>query len=238
MPRKPGMERSDLLKANVGIFQQQGQALDKWASKNVKVLVVGNPANTNCAIAAHFAPSIPRQNFSALTRLDHNRAISLVARHLQAHVSDVQDVWIWGNHSTTQYPDVSHCLVRGKPALNASTDKFFRGEFISIVQKRGGAIVAARKQSSALSAAQAIVDHIRDWHFGTDSRIVSMAIPSGPYGIPEGVYFSYPVQIDSQGVVHVVQGLSVDAFSKQMLDKTYQELLEEWTAAREFVGAK
>lgn len=253
MPRKDGMERSDLLRANVGIFKTQGQAIDAHADRNVKVLVVGNPAkyacvlcflrilfnfargSTNCAVAAHYAPSIPRANFSALTRLDHNRAVALVARHLDVPVADVHDVCIWGNHSSTQYPDVSHARAAGRAVLTPATESFFRGVFVSTVQKRGAAVLAARKLSSAASAAQAIVDHVRDWHGGTGARIVSMAVASGAYGVPEGVIFSYPVRVDSRGHVHVVQGLQVDAFSRAMLDKTYAELLDEWTLAKTFV---
>ena len=236
MPRKQGMERKDLLKANVGIFKVQGQAIDRHADRNVKVLVVGNPANTNCAIASHYAPSIPKKNFSALTRLDHNRAMALAAAFLNESVSDIQDIFIWGNHSSTQYPDVSNGYCRGKSILTETNKSYFRGDFISVVQKRGAAILEARKLSSAASAAQAIVDHVRDWHMGTGSRIVSMAVASGTaYGIPEGVFFSFPVRIDSNGDYHIVKGMDVDSFSKKMLQKTYTELKQEWDMASDFL---
>jgi len=236
MPRKQGMERSDLLRANVGIFKGQGMALEQHAKRSVKVLVVGNPANTNALVCAHFAPSIPRTNFSALTRLDHNRATSLVARHLNVGVDTVEGIAIWGNHSSTQYPDVSHATSEGKAVLTADTTPFFRGDFVTTVQKRGAAVIAARKSSSAASAAQAICDHVRDWHHGSGGRIVSMAIPSGAYNVPEGVMFSYPVRINERGEVAVVAELTVDEYSRKMLDKTYQELADEWSVANEFVS--
>ncbi len=195
--------------------------------------------STNCAVAAHYAPSIPRANFSALTRLDHNRAVSLTARRLGVALVDVQDVCIWGNHSTTQYPDVSHAHVDGRPVLTPESASFFRGDaFVATVQKRGAAIIEARKMGSAMSAAQAIVDHVRDWHAGTAGRVVSMAVASGAYGIPKGVFFSYPVRINAAGVVSVVEGWSVDSFSRAMLDKTYRELEDEWRIALEFVNGK
>jgi malate dehydrogenase len=234
-PRKQGMERSDLLKANVAIFRVHGAALEKYARHTVKVLVVGNPANTNCAVAAYFAPSIPRSNFSALTRLDHNRAMAMSARHLGVAVDDVQGVCIWGNHSTTQYPDVSHAHVAGKAFLSPSNQSYFRGAFVSAVQQRGAAVIAARKVGSAISAAQAICDHVRDWHHGTGSRIVSMAVFSGAYGIQKGVIYSYPVRVDSAGNFHIVEGLKVDSYSQGMMEKSYQELLDEWNKAQEYV---
>lgn len=205
-----------------------------------QVLVVGNPANTNAAVCAHYAPSIPKENFSALTRLDHNRAVSLVARHLRVPVEKVEGVCIWGNHSTTQYADASNATVDGKPILTDATRAFFRGPgFIETVQKRGGAVIAARKLSSAASAAQAIIDHIRDWHFGTGDRIVSMAIPSGDhYGIPKGVYFSFPVKITKHGRPVVVQGYKVDDFSRKLLETTYAELADEWKTASQFLDTK
>ena len=236
MPRKQGMERADLLKANVGIFKGQGEALDRHAKKTVKVLVVGNPANTNAAVCSHYAPSIAKENFSALTRLDHNRAVGLVSRHLKVGVETVEGVSIWGNHSGTQYADVSHARAGGEAVLRGDTESYFRGEFIPTIQKRGAAVIAARKSSSAASAAQAIVDHVRDWHAGTGGRIVSMAVPSGPYGIAPGVIFSYPVRVSSAGKVEVVLDLTIDEFSRQKLDLTYAELHEEWTAASEFLS--
>lgn len=237
MPRKEGMERSDLLKANVGIFKGQGEAIEKHASRNVKVLVVGNPANTNCAVCAHYAPSIPRENFSALTRLDHNRAVWQTAKRLGVGVEDVEGVCIWGNHSTTQYADVGHARVRGQgPVLTEDNKEWFRGDFVTTVQKRGAAVMAARKLSSAASAAQAIVDHVRDWHSGTGERVVSMAVFSGAYEIPEGVIYSYPVRVKENGKWEVVQGLKIDEFSRKMMGRTYQELIDEWNAAKSFLA--
>jgi len=238
-PRKDGMERADLLSKNAGIFKVQGQALDKVAKKSVKVLVVGNPANTNCLLAQHFAPSIPKENFTALTRLDHNRAKAQVAKKLGVSVRDVHNVIIWGNHSSTQYPDttVGYVHVNGekksiRDAVNDS--KYLEGEFISTVQKRGAAIIAARKFSSAMSAANAIVDHIRDWVLGTpEGEYVSMAVPSdGSYNIPEGVIYSYPVTCKN-GKYTIVQGLSVSEFSRSKMTATYDELADEKKAALE-----
>ena len=232
MPRREGMERADLLRANVGIFRAQGEALERHAKKTVKVLVVGNPANTNAAVCAHYAPSIPRENFSALTRLDHNRAVSLVARHLGQPIESVEGVIIWGNHSSTQYADVSHAKVGGKPVLTDETKVYFRGEFIPTIQKRGAAVIAARKSSSAASAAKAIADHVRDWHLGTGGRIVSMAVCStGAYGIAPGVVFSYPVKIHGNGRVEIVDNLFIDPFSRKMLDATEKELRNEFKLA-------
>ncbi|KAL0486836.1 malate dehydrogenase [Acrasis kona] len=238
-PRKDGMERADLLSKNAGIFKVQGQALDKVAKKSVKVLVVGNPANTNCLLAQHFAPSIPKENFTALTRLDHNRAKGQVAKKLGVSVRDVHNVIIWGNHSSTQYPDttVGHVVVNGekKSIRDAVNDnKYLEGDFISTVQKRGAAIIAARKFSSAMSAANAIVDHIRDWVLGTpEGEYVSMAVPSdGSYDIPEGVIYSYPVTCKN-GKYTIVQGLTVSEFSRGKMVATYEELADEKKAALE-----
>ena len=201
-------------------------------------MVVGNPANTNAAVASHYAPSIPKENFSALTRLDHNRAVSLAARKLKlSSVDEIEGVIIWGNHSSTQYADVSHAKTSAGRSVLASDEAFFRGEYISTVQKRGAAVIAARKSSSAASAAKAIVDHVRDWHLGTGNRIVSMAIQSrGHYGIPPGVIYSFPCKVDSHGKVHVVEGLEIDGFSRKMLDATHKELLDEWNAAVTFLN--
>ena len=238
MPRREGMVRADLLKANVGIFKGQGEALDKYAKKTVKVLVVGNPANTNAAVCARYAPSIAAENFSALTRLDHNRAVGLVSRHLGVGVETVEGVVIWGNHSGTQYADVTHARAGGAAVLTEESKSFFRGEFIGTIQKRGAAVIAARKSSSAASAAKAIVDHVRDWHTGTGERVVSMAVPSGAYGIEKGIIFSYPVKIDAAGKVHVVTGLFVDPFSRRMLDTTEAELRSELQLALSTVQTK
>jgi malate dehydrogenase len=237
LPRKEGMERKDLLEKNASIFKGQGQALEQWAKKTVKVLVVGNPANTNCLIAKTYAPSIPAENFSALTRLDHNRAKAQIADHLGINVSDVHNVIIWGNHSSTQFPDVAHGYVNlhgeKKSIYEAmKDDAYLRGDFIGTVQKRGAAVIAARKLSSATSAAKAITDHIHDWFLGTpEGEWVSMGIASdGSYGIPEGVIFSFPVTC-KKGVVTIVQGLKIDDFARQKLELTDKELRDEKTMA-------
>lgn len=232
-PRKQGMERKELLEKNAGIFKEQGAAIDKFASRNVKVLVVGNPANTNCLICKHYAPSIPAENFSALTRLDHNRAKAQVAMRLGLPVAEVKNVIIWGNHSSTQYPDVNHGSAAGKVIREAvADDAYLNGEFIKTVQVRGAAIIEARKLSSAMSAAQAIVDHVNNWVLGTpEGEWVSMAVASdGSYGIEQGLIYSYPVTC-KDGKYTIVQGLSIDDFSRQKMDITKQELIEERQAA-------
>lgn len=233
MPRKEGMERKDLLNANVKIFKSQGTALDKFAKKNVKVLVVGNPANTNCYILAHYAPSIPRENFTCLTRLDHNRAKAQIANRLKVSPADVKNVIIWGNHSSTQFPDVHSATVNvnGKdtPVYDAvKDDNWLKNDFVSTVQKRGAAVIAARKLSSAMSAAKAICDHMRDWWVGTkDNEWVSMGVISdGSYDIEKGLVFSYPVQI-KDGKISIVQGLKFDDWSRDMIGKTQAELVDE-----------
>jgi len=233
MPRKEGMERKDLLNANVKIFKSQGTALDKFAKKTVKAVVVGNPANTNCFILAHYAPSIPRENFSCLTRLDHNRAKAQIALRLKVSPSDVKNVIIWGNHSSTQFPDVRSATVNvnGKetPVFDAvGDDNWLKNDFISTVQKRGAAVIAARKLSSAMSAAKAICDHTRDWWSGTkDNEWVSMGVISdGSYGVEKGLVFSYPVQIKN-GKYTIVQGLKMDDWAQGLFDKTQTELVEE-----------
>jgi malate dehydrogenase len=236
MPRKEGMERKDLLAANVRIFKVQGQALDKYAKKSVKVLVVGNPANTNCLVLAKYAPSIPRENFSCLTRLDHNRAQAQVALKCGVPADAVKNVIIWGNHSNTQFPDVTHAKVTldsGKTvaateALN--DDHWIKNEFIPCVQKRGAAIIAARKLSSAMSAAKAICDHMRDWWFGTqEGEWVSMGVISdgSAYGIEKDVVYSFPCKVDKSGKWSVVQGLSINDWARDLMDKTLKELVEE-----------
>jgi len=238
MPRKEGMERSDLLKANAGIFKTQGGALDTYAKKTVKVLVVGNPANTNCLIAARCAPSIPRENFSALTRLDHNRARSQIAHKLKVNVSEVKNVTIWGNHSGTQYPDVNHATVGHSKVRDAVKDEeWLNGEFIKVVQQRGGAVIKARKLSSAASAAKAIVDHLHDWVLGTpEGESVSMAIWStGAYGIQADLIFSFPVVVKN-GKYHVVEGLHIDDFSRAKLKETEEELIQERDTAFSFLA--
>ncbi len=227
-PRGPGMERKDLLQANAAIFSVQGKALDAKASRDVRVLVVGNPANTNALIASKNAPSLDRRQFTAMTRLDHNRALSQLAAQTGRHVTDIRQMTIWGNHSSTQYPDLSHCLVGGKPARGMVEQSWTEETFIPTVQKRGAAIIKARGASSAASAASAVVDHIHDWVHGTpEDDWVSMAIPSdGSYGVKDGVVFSYPVRCKG-GQYEIVQGLDVDAFSQERIDATEAELFEE-----------
>ncbi|XP_073247704.1 malate dehydrogenase, cytoplasmic-like isoform X2 [Porites lutea] len=242
MPRKQGMERKDLLKANAKIFVVQGKALDEKAKKTVKVLVVGNPANTNCMITQRSAPSIPASNFSCLTRLDMNRAKSQIASKAGTSVEKVKNVIIWGNHSSTQYPDVNHgtvILPDGQESSIRATlkdDNWLNGDFIKTVQKRGAAIIAARKLSSAMSAAKAICDHMRDWWFGTEDEFVSMGVVSdGSYGIPEGIVYSYPVTISKDKKWQIVQGLTIDDFSREKMDATAKELLEEKESCDSFM---
>jgi malate dehydrogenase len=235
MPRKQGMERSDLLSANGGIFKPQGEALSRSAKREVKILVVGNPANTNALIAMSNAKDLDPGRFTAMTRLDHNRAISQIAQKLQAPVTDVQKMTIWGNHSTTQYPDLFHCEVGGRNAYEAVGDHtWVEGTFIPTVAKRGAAIIEARGASSAASAASAAVDHIRTWVHGTPAGDwVSMAIPSdGSYGVPEGIISSFPVTC-SGGDYSVVQGLDIDDFSRGKIDASAGELVEERDAVKE-----
>ncbi len=234
-PRTKGMERSDLLEANGGIFKPQGQALNDHAAPDLKVLVVGNPANTNCLIAASNAPDIPRQRFTAMMRLDHNRAIAQVANKTGAQVSEVTNMTIWGNHSASQYPDVFHAKVKGAPGGEVIGDQsWIENEFIPTVQKRGAAIIEARGASSAASAANAAVDHVRDWVLGTpDGDWVSMAIPTdGSYGIEEGIFAGHPCTC-SGGEYTVVQGLEIDDFSRSRIDATVKELGEEREAVRQ-----
>jgi len=227
-PRSKGMERGDLLNANGKIFVGQGQALNKFASKDVKVVVVGNPANTNCLIAANNAPDLNPDNFSALTRLDHDRALAQIAERVNCHTRDIQNLCIWGNHSATQYPDITHATVGGKPVPGlVNDDKWVRGTFIPTVQKRGAAIIEARGASSAASAANASIAHIRDWVAGTAGEWTSMAIPScSAYGIGAGVYYSYPVTCDN-GKATKVLGLKQDKFSTEMMEATKKELFSE-----------
>ena len=227
-PRGPGMERKDLLLANAQIFSAQGKALNAVASRDIKVLVVGNPANTNALIARENAPDIDPRNFTAMTRLDHNRAMAQLAAKAGAHVTDVSGVIIWGNHSATQVPDLAHARVSGKPALSMVPRPWYEQEFIPAVQQRGAAIIKARGASSAASAASAAIDHVRDWLLGTAGNDwVSMAVASdGSYGIPEGVVYSYPVTCKDGGYT-IVQGLSVEAFCRAKLEATDAELREE-----------
>jgi len=228
MPRREGMERKDLLSANVKIFKVQGEALNTHAKKDVKVLVVGNPANTNALIASHYAPTIPRENFTAMTRLDQNRARAQIAQRLKTDISNVKNIIIWGNHSATQFPDVANGTANGKPVTDLVDSAFLQNEFVGIVQKRGAAVIAARKLSSAMSAAKAAADHVHDWWQGTQAgTIVSMGVLSdGSYGIPKDIIFSFPVEIKNKQW-KIVQGLKLDDFARSKLDITTKELLEE-----------
>jgi len=227
-PRGPGMERKDLLQANAQIFSAQGKALDAVADRRVKILVVGNPANTNALIARENAKGLDPRNFTAMTRLDHNRAKAQLAAKTGTHVSDVEGVIIWGNHSATQFPDLAHARVGGAPALERVSQGWYRDEFIPTVQQRGAAIIKARGASSAASAASAAIDHVRDWALGTTGDDwVSMAVASdGSYGIEEGVVYSYPVRC-VRGDYQIVQGLSVDDFGRDKMAATDAELREE-----------
>jgi malate dehydrogenase len=228
-PRTKGMERGDLLEANGGIFKPQGAALNAHAATDVKVLVVGNPANTNCLIAQSHAPDIPRERFTAMMRLDHNRAIAQVAQKTGAQISQVTNMTIWGNHSATQYPDVFHAKVNGQGATDAIGDQgWIENEFIPTVQKRGAAIIEARGASSAASAANAAIDHIHDWVLGTpEGEWVSMAIPStGAYGIAEGIICGHPCTCQD-GEYTIVEGLDIDEFSRARIDASVAELNEE-----------
>ena len=235
MPRKDGMERSDLLSANGGIFKPQGAAISANAKKNIKVLVVGNPANTNSLIAMHNAPNIDPRQFTAMTRLDHNRAVSQLAQRVNKPVASIKKMTIWGNHSVTQYPDLFNCEVDGKNAAQLVNDQLWIEEtYIPTVAKRGAAVIKARGLSSAASAANAAIDHIRDWVQGTPAGDwVSMSVPSdGSYGVPEGLISSFPCTC-SNGDYSIVQGLDIDAFSRARIDASVAELLEERDAVKE-----
>ena len=235
MPRKAGMERADLLEANGGIFKPQGEALSRSAKKDVKVLVVGNPANTNAVIAMNNAADLDNGRFTAMPRLDHNRAISQLATRLDASVNDIKKMTIWGNHSVTQYPDLFHCEVDGKNAYEAVGDHdWYADTYIPTVAKRGAAIIDARGSSSAASAASAAVDHIRDWTLGTpEGDWVSMSVPSdGSYGVPEGIISSFPC-VCKDGEYEIVQGLEIGEFSRGKIDASAAELVEERDAVKE-----
>ncbi|GGD00246.1 MULTISPECIES: malate dehydrogenase [Vreelandella] len=234
-PRGPGMERKDLLEANAAIFSVQGKALNDHASRDVKVLVVGNPANTNALIASCNAPDLDAGQFTAMTRLDHNRALTQLAQKTGKHVTDVDSMIIWGNHSATQYPDLAQCKVDGKAAFDLVERDWYENDFIPTVQQRGAAIIKARGASSAASAASSAIDHMRDWALGCDG-IVSMAIPSdGSYGIAEGIIYSYPVRCQG-GKYEIVQGFELDAFSKEKMQATEKELREERAAVEHLLG--
>jgi len=233
-PRGPGMERKDLLLANAQIFSAQGRALNEAASRKVKVLVVGNPANTNALIARENAPDIDPGNFTAMTRLDHNRAKAMLASKTGSQVSDVNGIVIWGNHSATQVPDLAHATVGGEPASNLVSSAWTTNEFIPAVQQRGAEIIKARGASSAASAASAAIDHVRDWMLGSpEEQWVSMAVGSdGSYGIDEGVIYSYPV-ICKDGNYSIVQGLEISDDCRHRMDTSHQELLEERSGVAE-----
>jgi malate dehydrogenase len=234
-PRTKGMERKDLLEANGAIFTAQGKALAAGAGDDVRVLVVGNPANTNCLIAMNNAPSIPRERFTAMTRLDHNRAKAQLATKAGVHVTSVRKMTIWGNHSATQYPDVFHAEIDGKPAAEVVDDHaWIENDFIPSVQQRGAAIIEARGASSAASAASAALDHVRNWTLGTPTDDwVSMAVCSdGSYGVPEGLISGFPVTAGN-GTWSIVQGLDLDPFSKTRIDASVAELVEERDAVAE-----
>jgi malate dehydrogenase len=227
-PRGPGMERKDLLMENAKIFSAQGKALNDNAHRKVKVLVVGNPANTNALIAYSNAPDLDHARFTAMTRLDHNRALAQLSIKTGTPVKDIRQMTIWGNHSATQYPDISHCLVAGKAAPTLVDEAWVKDDFIPTVQQRGAAIIKARGLSSAASAASSAIDHIRDWALGSPADDwVSMAVPSdGSYGVPEGIVYSFPVRC-KDGRWEIVQGLEISAFSRERMKATEAELLEE-----------
>ncbi len=232
-PRGPGMERKDLLEANAAIFSAQGQALNQAARPSVKVLAVGNPANTNALIAQHNAPDLDPRHFTAMTRLDHNRALAQLANRVGCHTREIRGLTVWGNHSATQYPDISHCEIQGRPAPELVETEWVRETFIPTVQQRGAAIIKARGASSAASAASAAIDHMRDWALGTpEGAWTSMAVPSdGSYGIDAGLIYSFPVRC-SGGDYRLVEGLAIDEFSRARMEATAAELREERDAIR------
>ena len=236
-PRGPGMERKDLLEANAAIFSAQGKAIDNVASRNIKVLVVGNPANTNALIAQRNAPSIDPRNFTAMTRLDHNRSLTQLAKKTGVTINDVTHMTIWGNHSATQYPDLYNTRINGESAIELVDQTWFEDTFIPTVQQRGAAIIKARGASSAASAANAAIDHMRTWALGTaENDWTSMGVLStGAYGVPEGLIYSFPCAC-KDGVYHVVEGLEIKEFSRAKMDATAQELSEERDAVRHLLG--
>ncbi len=235
-PRGPGMERKDLLEANAAIFSVQGKAINDHASRDIRVLVVGNPANTNALIASSNAPDIEGRNFTAMTRLDHNRAMAQLAAKTGKHVNDIRRMTIWGNHSATQYPDINHASVGDSKAVDLVDQGWLTDEFIPVVQQRGAAIIKARGASSAASAASAAIDHMRDWALGTPGDDwVSMAVPAdGSYGIEPGIIYSYPVRC-SGGGYKIVQDLEIDDFSRARMDDTEKELREERAAIEDLL---
>ncbi|MCK2221388.1 malate dehydrogenase [Actinomadura sp. ATCC 31491] len=231
MPRKAGMERGDLLGANGGIFGPQGKAINDHAADDIRVLVVGNPANTNALIAQQHAPDVPAERFTAMTRLDHNRALSQLAAKLQVPVTEIRKMTIWGNHSATQYPDLFHAEVGGKIAAEQVDQEWLKDTFIPTVAKRGAAIIEARGASSAASAANAAIDHVYDWVNGTDWTSAAV-VSDGSYGVPEGLISSFPVRA-AGGRFEIIQGLEIDAFSRERIDASVRELEEERSAVKE-----
>lgn len=236
-PRGPGMERKDLLSENGKIFGPQGRALNEHANRDVKILVIGNPANTNALIAMKSAPDLDPRQFTAMMRLDHNRAMSQLAEKTGSAVADVKKVIVWGNHSTTQYPDINHATVKNKPAVDLVETAWVRDEFIPRVQKRGAEIIAARGSSSAASAGYAGLEHVRDWVMGTPKDTwVTMGVPSdGSYGIPEGVIYGYPVTT-ANGKYEIVQDLGIDEFGREKIDASLKELQEERDAVKDLLS--
>lgn len=236
-PRGPGMERSDLLAANGGIFKVQGKALNDHASRKIKVIIVGNPANTNAWTAMKYAPDLNPRNFTAMTRLDHNRALAQLAAKLSVPVTSIKKLAIWGNHSTTQYPDLHHALVDGKPVMPRIDQAWYEKTYIPKVAKRGAEVIAARGASSAASAAGAAIDHMRDWSMGTPSDDwTSMVVPSdGSYGIPKGLMYSFPVTC-KKGEWSIVQGLAINDFSRARMEATQKELEEERDAVQKLLS--
>jgi len=240
-PRKQGMERKELMEKNISIFKTMGTAIEQTASKDIKVLVVGNPANTNCLICSKYAPSIPKKNFSALTRLDHNRAKGQIALKAGVQLNDVKDVMIWGNHSSTQYPDTTHATVGGKSVDQIISKSWLQKDFVSMIQTRGAAIINARKASSALSAARAITDHMHDWVCGTKVKgeLVSMAVftdGTEGYNIEKGIMYSFPVTCSGNGTYEVKKNLPIDGYSQQKMKETEAELVEERELALQLVN--
>ena len=234
-PRGPGMERKDLLEANAQIFSIQGKALNDNASEDIKVLVVGNPANTNCLIAQRNAPDIDPKRFTAMTRLDHNRALTQLAQKTDTHVNEIKGMTIWGNHSATQYPDINHATVGGKAAMELVDHNWIENDFIPTVQQRGAAVISARGLSSAASAANAAIDHVRDWVHGTRGERVCMGVHSdGSYGIDEGLIYSFPCVCEG-GDWSIVQGLEISDFSRQKMTDTETELKEERDTVKELL---
>ena len=236
-PRSKGMERKDLLEANAQIFTVQGKALNDVASRNVKVLVVGNPANTNAYIAMKSAPDLPRENFTAMLRLDHNRALSQIAAKTGKPVSSIEKLFVWGNHSPTMYADYRYATIDGKSVKDMINDPVWNNDvFLPTVGKRGAAIIEARGLSSAASAANAAIDHVRDWVLGTNGKVVTMGIPSnGEYGIPQDVMFGYPVTT-ANGKYEIVKGLEIDAYSQEKINITLNELEEERAGVQHLLG--